>query len=237
MSRAIRMFGFVVVLHVIGCVIGMIYLHPTPPASNRNIIEHKVVAINTRHDTNVNPPSKQIEPCESNTTEPSILIGFIQMKPPSSVKYTVLENNVMYLMRFVFELQQEGYPTSMHVLKDYTDKYQNHMCRQSQDCTVHETVFSDRVLMLPLHALKLLRNETGDFECMHIRQLIIVYSDAMLDELFIDRVKRSNAHTVTCLEPIQTWSMRGVCRAVVYTNNVYSSVAAVTTSLKTPSLR
>lgn len=235
MSRAIRMFGYVVVVHAIGCVIGIIYFHPTSNTNNRNIIGPKVVAINTRHDTDVDPPSKQTKPCESNTTQPSILIGFIQIKPPSSVKYTVLENNVMYLMRFVFELQQEGYPTSMHVLKDYTDKYQNHICQQSQDCTVHETVFSERVLMLPLQALKLLRNETGDFECMHIRQLIIVYSDAMLDELFIDRVKRSNAHTVTCLEPIQTWSIRGVCRAVVYTNNVYPSVAG-TTSLRTSSL-
>jgi len=234
MSRAIRMFGYVVVVHAIGCVIGIIYLHPTSNNTNRNIIARKVVAINTHHETNLEPPSKQTQPCESNTTVPSILIGFIQVKAPSSLKYTVLENNVMYLMRSVFELQQEGYPTSMHVLKDYTDKYQNHICRQSQDCTVHETVFAESVLLLPLNALKLLRNETRDFECMNIRQIIIVYSDAMLDELFIDRVKRSNAHTVTCLEPMKTWSIRGVCRAVVYTNNVYSSVAG--TTRKTSSL-
>ena len=225
------MFGYVVVVHAIGCVIGIIYLHPTSNNNNRNIVARKVVAINTHHDTTVVSASKQTKPCESIATVPSILIGFIQTKTPSSVK---LEHNVMYLMRFVFELQQEGYPTSMHVLKDYTDKYQNRICQQVPDCTVHETVFSEHVLVVPLHALKLLRNHTGDFECMHIRQIIIVYSDAVLDELFVDRVKRSNAHTVTCLEPVQTSSLRGMCRAAVYTNDAYSSVGG--TSLKTSSL-
>lgn len=238
MSKAIRMFGYVVTLHAICCLSGIIYMHSAGNKIKRVVFAPTAVAINNYHSKKSEPPSVQTPPCKQNTPLPNILLGFIQIKSSLRTRNIDTENRVTYLLRFVFQLQQQGHLTSMHVLKDYTDNYQNVICQQSQHCTVHATEISERVLSSPTHALKLLRNETDVLECMHVRQVIIVYSDAILDDLFAERVKRSSAHMATCLEPTETFSTRGVCRAFVYTNNIHSSsgVGGLSTTLKTSSL-
>ena len=180
----------------------------------RVVSEVAVVPLNT-HLPSLKMAIPTSSKCAQNTTLSMVLIGFVQLQ--SQIGVESFENRFIHLLKFVLRLREQGVSANMHVLKNYSDTYDNTICRQSHFCVVHTSNIQDTVLHSSTKALKLLHNVTNDFGCMQVKHAIIVFSDAILDEFFIDRVLKSGSNTVKCLEATHTYAIRGLCRAFVFT--------------------
>lgn len=215
MSKSIKLlFAYVVITHIICCFTGIMYLHSK---RTRNIQTTSIRAAPTlSYNMQTNATQKQgVMDCTQKTTLPVTFICFVQVDAVHRLDIT--DNHLVYLLKFVFRLRELGVFVYLHVFKDISDVYYESICERTQYCTLHSTHMQPETLVSPVHAMKMLQNETGDFDCMQVERIVIIYSDALLDEWFIERVQRSKSSMATCVEPSSTHNSRGMCRAVVYT--------------------
>lgn len=216
MSKSIKfLFAYVVITHIICCLTGIMYLHSKRTKHIQRKSIHPVVVSNDYNIPTNTTQRQGVVDCTQRTTLPVTLICFVKVY--AEHRLDIADNHLIYLLKFVFRLRELGVLVYLHVFKDTADIYYKPVCEKTQYCTLHSTQVQAESLSSPVHAMKMLQNETGNFDCMQVQRIVIIYSDALIDEWFIERVQRSKSSMATCVEPSSAYNSRGICRAVVYT--------------------